>query len=283
MAININFNKLKIGETYSRNFLTEYWGYQGRQAISRGVVTPANSNDIIFFVTKDKQRTSTQYDDYISDNFLYWEGEKEGGSNNRIISASENADPIHLFYRYIHRSDFEYMGTIQLVSFLEMKDAPFKFIFKISNEADQRQNQFNEPLFSYGSKDTTKQTLALSRIGQGKFRIDLLNMWDACSLTNVKVPEILRASHIKPWRDSNDFERLDPNNGLVLTPTLDSLFDRGFITFENSGQIMISKEIADYSKILNISSDMKLLKHFEKNDHYLEYHRDEIYLNRFKF
>jgi len=283
LAININFNKLKIGETYSRNFLTEYWGYQGRQAISRGVVTPANSNDIIFFVTKDKQRTSTQYDDYISDNFLYWEGEKEGGSNNRIISASENADPIHLFYRYIHRSDFEYMGTIQLVSFLEMKDAPFKFIFKISNEADQRQNQFNEPLFSYGSKDTTKQTLALSRIGQGKFRIDLLNMWDACSLTNVKVPEILRASHIKPWRDSNDFERLDPNNGLVLTPTLDSLFDRGFITFENSGQIMISKEIADYSKILNISSDMKLLKHFEKNDHYLEYHRDEIYLNRFKF
>ena len=97
MTINVNFNKLKIGGFYSRNSLAELWGYQGIQGISRGVVTPANSNAIILFVTKDKQRTATQYDDYISDGYLYWEGEEKGGSNNRIIDATKNGDPVHLF------------------------------------------------------------------------------------------------------------------------------------------------------------------------------------------
>lgn len=284
MAINVSFNELKIGGMYTRDSLTSLWGYQARQAISRGVVTPANSNVIVFFVTKDKKQSATQYEDYITDNYLYWEGEKEGGNNNRIINAARNGDSIHLFYRYKHQNfEFEYKGTIQFITTVPVKDnAPLKFIFKLSEDIDQEQNQFREPETLYSTKDTTKLTLALSRIGQGKFRVDLLDMWDACSLTNVNVPEILKASHIKPWKESTNFERLDPHNGLILTPTLDSLFDGGFITFKNTGQILISKEIEPYSKILNVSENMKLRKHFEKNNQYLEYHRDIIYSKRFK-
>ena len=283
MAINVSFNKLQIGGFYGRNSLTELWGYQGIQAISRGVVTPANSNTIVLFVTKEKQRSATQYDDYISDGYLYWEGEEKGASNNRIIQATQNGDAIHLFYRHIHRSDFEYMGNIKLMSFIPKQNTPFKFIFKVEPEEDQVMPMLNEYANPYGEKITEKQTMALSRIGQGKFRVDLLDMWDACSITEVKVPEILKASHIKPWKDSDNFERLDPYNGLVLTPTLDSLFDRGFIAFENSGQILISKEIERYSKILNVSPEMKLRKQFHENHHYLEYHRDEVYLKRFRY
>jgi putative restriction endonuclease len=102
-------------------------------------------------------------------------------------------------------------------------------------------------------------------------------MWDSCAITNVDVPEILKASHIKPWKDSNDFERLDPNNGILLIPNLDSLFDSGFITFKNDGQILISSNINNYYGELNLSSTMKLKKVFAGSFKYLEYHRAEIF------
>lgn len=271
---------MKVGGFYDRNFLTKLWGYQGRQAISKGVITPANDNSIILFVTKEKQKSSTQYVDYINDDYLYWEGEERGGNNNRIINATANQEPIHLFYRYKHHSDFKYLGNISLVSFVKNTNAPFRFIFKISPE--KIETTIDDYFIPYGDKVTERQSISLSRVGQGKFRMDLLDLWDSCAITKVDVPEILKAAHIKPWKDSDNFERLDPYNGLILTPTLDSLFDRGFITFEDKGQIIISKEIEPYSKVLNISPDMKLRKQFENNGHYLEYHRDEIYLKRFQ-
>jgi hypothetical protein len=284
LEINVSFNDLKIGGLYDRNFLTELWGYKGRQAISRGVVAPANSNSIVLFVTKEKQRSSIQYVDYISDNFLYWEGEEKGANNDRIINAYQNNHPIHLLYRYKHHADFIYMGLVRLVSYIEHTEAPFKFIFQILSQKDTSIDTLNEPplLYNLIDKATEKQSVSLSRIGQGKYRVDLLDIWGSCAITNVNVPEILKASHIKPWKDSNDFERLDPYNGLILTPTLDSLFDRGFISFENNGRILVSKEVETYSKQLNISSEMRLRKHFDSNNQYLEYHRDEIYLKRFK-
>lgn len=280
MAIRISFNKLKIGETYSRNHLTELWGYEGRQAISKGVVAPASSNAIILFVTKEKQKSATQYNDYISDGFLYWEGEEKGANNNRIINAKRYNHPIHLFYRFKHHYDFKYLGLIELVDYFEKTDSPFQFIFHFVDGVEYTSSVYEaaEPTLVYDVRETEKRAMALSRVGQGKYRMNLLKLWDACSITNVNVPEILKASHIKPWKDSDNAERLDPYNGLILTPTLDSLFDEGFITFKNTGDIIISKSIQPYSDLLNISDDMKLRKIFNKNLPYLEYHRDVVYL-----
>lgn len=281
MEIKISFDNLKIGESYDRNFLTELWGYKGRQAISRGVVTPASTNAIILFVTQEKQNSATQYNDYINDDFLYWEGEERGVNNHRIINAKQNNDPIHLFYRDKHHRDFKYIGIIELVSYLEKTDSPFQFIFQIVPILDKSDTSlFHEPelIYKYDGRDTEKRSLSLSRIGHGEYRINLLKLWSACAITNVDVPEILKASHIKPWKDSNNMERLDPYNGLILTPTLDSLFDGGFITFENNGGIILSKNIKPYSNLLNLSPDMKLRKIFNSNLQYLEYHRDVVYL-----
>jgi len=279
LEININFGSLKVGDFYDRNYLTELWGYKGRQALSRGVVTPASTNAIILFVTKEKQNSATQYNDYINDDFLYWEGEEKGANNNRIINAKNNYDPIHLFYRLKHHTYFKYLGIIELVDFFEKADRPLQFIFQVSPIIDNENPKiFAEPEFIYNGKETEKRSLSLSRIGQGKYRFNLLNLWDACAITNVKVPEILKASHIKPWKDSNNNERLDPYNGLILTPTLDSLFDEGFISFENNGGIILSKNIQPYSDLLNLSPDMKLRKIFNNNLQYLEYHRDVVYL-----
>lgn len=279
MDNKISFNSLKVGNFYDRNFLAELWGYKGRQAFSRGVFTPTSSNAIILFVTKEKQNSATQYNDYISDDFLYWEGEAKGANDNRIINAKSNYEPIYLFYRHRHHSDFKYMGLIELVHYYIKENRPLQCIFQVNPQehvADLK--LLNEPDFIYNGKETVRRSLSLSRVGQGEFRANLLNLWDACAITSVDVPEILKASHIKPWKESTNQERLDPYNGLILTPTLDSLFDAGFVSFENNGGILLSKNIQPYSGLLNLSPDMKLRKTFSKNQHYLEYHRDVIYM-----
>lgn len=83
---------------------------------------------------------------------------------------------------------------------------------------------------------TERLALVNARIGQGRFRADVTVVWnngEACGLTGLAVPEMLVASHIKPWRDSTDTERLDPINGLLLAAHVDKLFDRHLLSFEN--------------------------------------------------
>jgi hypothetical protein len=82
---------------------------------------------------------------------------------------------------------------------------------------------------------TEREILAKARIGQGKFRSDVAAEWgkgETCALTGIAVPEMLTASHVKPWRDSSDIERLDPANGLLLVAHADRLFDRYLLSFK---------------------------------------------------
>lgn len=85
--------------------------------------------------------------------------------------------------------------------------------------------------------ETEREVLAKARIGQGRFRADLVATWrkgETCALTRLAVPEMLIASHIKPWRESTNAERLDPMNGLLLVAHADKLFDRFLMSFEES-------------------------------------------------
>lgn len=85
--------------------------------------------------------------------------------------------------------------------------------------------------------ETERDVLTKARIGQGKFRADLVASWrkgETCALTGIAVPEMLIASHIKPWRDSTNEERLDPMNGLLLVAHADKLFDRYLLSFDES-------------------------------------------------
>ena len=89
--------------------------------------------------------------------------------------------------------------------------------------------------------ETTREQLVLARRGQGQFRQAVSRIETHCRVTGVNRPEHLIASHCKPWRDSDNAERLDGENGLLLTPSIDHLFDRGFISFENDGELLISR------------------------------------------
>ena len=95
-----------------------------------------------------------------------------------------------------------------------------------------------------------------------------------CSVTNCELSKILISSHIVPWSKSNKDERLDVGNGILLSPNLDSLFDRHLITFMDSGEIMISKTLGEKDlETLGINKKMKLRKVYDDMKPYLSRHR----------
>ena len=132
--------------------------------------------------------------------------------------------------------------------------------------------------------DTEKEQLKLSRIGQGTYRAKVLKIENKCRLTGIGDPRLLIASHIKPWRlclDGN--ERLDGNNGLMLTPNADLLFDRGMISFEDDGTPLISNVIdrTVLERLVNIvQADEIKLPFNEAQSAYLDYHRKNIFIER---
>lgn len=125
---------------------------------------------------------------------------------------------------------------------------------------------------------TTKETLIDVRVGQGKFRQDVLNQWKRrCAVTRCTIEEAIRASHIKPWRDSNNTERLDPNNGLPLIATLDALFDAGLISFDPTGRILISDRIPlREANKLGLASMKLSKKPSAQANSYLDHHRERF-------
>jgi len=125
---------------------------------------------------------------------------------------------------------------------------------------------------------TEKLQLVKARIGQGLFREQLLLYWGECCLTGCKLQGVLRASHIKPWRVCSNTERLDVYNGLLLSPNMDALFDKGLISFEDTGDILISSRLPEPAlKVLGCNARMKVAL---KPEHakYLSYHRDSQYV-----
>ena len=128
--------------------------------------------------------------------------------------------------------------------------------------------------------ETQREAVIQSRIGQGKFRTDLLRYWACCAVTGCQATEILKASHIKPWRDSDNAERLDPFNGLLLIPNLDSAFDSGLISFSDEGVILISSQLSkEDAERLNIHPELKISTLTKEHCKYLAYHREYIFKN----
>lgn len=132
------------------------------------------------------------------------------------------------------------------------------------------------------SQKSDKQRKAMidARVGQGKYREKLLEECMYCPFTQVNDERILIASHIKPWSKSNDREKTDPKNGFIFTPTFDSLFDKGFITFSDEKMLIVSNWLSPLNqKRLQIYTGKKLnlLPLDEKRIKYLEYHREHIF------
>ncbi len=116
-----------------------------------------------------------------------------------------------------------------------------------------------------------------TRRGQNKFRENLMRIWgNACAVTGVACREVLRASHVKPWSESTPRQRIDGNNGLLLSANLDALFDRGLITFDDCGQMQVSTRLDPANRqALGLPSPLRFLP--KELVSYLKYHRLHVF------
>ncbi|WCM41367.1 HNH endonuclease [Flavobacterium sp. CBA20B-1] len=129
--------------------------------------------------------------------------------------------------------------------------------------------------------DTSKSIQAKIRIGQEKFRKNLIKHLKECPITGIDEKRILLASHIKPWSVSTNEERLDIYNGFIFSPTIDKLFDKGLITFENNKELIISPTLSEVNiGSIGIIPGKKYFKlPIENRINYLEFHRENIFVS----
>jgi len=126
--------------------------------------------------------------------------------------------------------------------------------------------------------DPEKIQLTKSRRGQGIFKANVRLVEDHCRVTGVTNIKHLRASHIKPWSVSSKEEKLDGFNGLLLSPHVDHLFDRGFISFKNGGDLLVSKELNPIVlEQWNIEDSANVGAFKANQGKYLEFHRDVVF------
>ena len=132
--------------------------------------------------------------------------------------------------------------------------------------------------------ETTRKALIKARVGQGLFRRNLTQFEDHCRITGVRYQSHLFASHIKPWRESSNEERLNGENGLLLTPSIDHLFDRGFISFEDNGELLIS-DVAHKESVqrmgVNTQHIVKVGQFSEGQKFFLAHHRRSVFLQAY--
>ena len=219
--------------------------------------------------------------------------EKIGKLDNKIEFIVNEQTQIGGSRIYVNSSDMGYkiirelsLPNITFISIVKLLDENHKISYYFRLFADY----FGEVEHPYkiekeikvieneNINDNIKKQLVRSRVGQGEYRARLLTECPLCPITLISDDRLLIASHIKPWILSNDFEKTDPKNGFMLTPTFDRLFDRGFLSFTNDKRTILSPFLSNmtYSK-LSIS-DNKIITHLpiEGREEYLEFHRKNI-------
>lgn len=275
----LDFSGIQIGKKYARPWLARKWGFASYRAFAKGVFCPRGGGQIILFVTWIKQESLEQYNDYISGEYLFWEGETGHRTDQRIINAKDRGEHIHLFFREIHHSPFEYKGLIELTNSTVLTNKPSAFIFKLLHDQSAQDDLLTHEKELVVLPETERESVIKARVGQGIFRKQLLEMWEGCAVTGINLPDVLRASHMKPWRDSTNAERTNRYNGLLLLPQYDHLFDKKLISFEDDGKI-IKSPVLDRIPLnqLGIREDDQLRTLSKDHLPFLQYHRESMFV-----
>ena len=151
-----------------------------------------------------------------------------------------------------------------------------EYILSYGNDYTKRIDTIENDLEEFIGAE--RDAIVKERINQDKFRKRLVKKYNAkCCLCGVNNVELLLASHIKPWAKSDGNEKLDIANGLLLCPNHDKLFDKGYITFDNDGKIIISERLSKESRIFMNVQDSMHIHINEDNEDYIKYHRKNIF------
>ncbi|HCL4203439.1 TPA: HNH endonuclease [Pseudomonas aeruginosa] len=162
---------------------------------------------------------------------------------------------------------------VDMISPVVLENPESSFIVTVLDAVDQKDDQVGSTK-DLANLITARATTIMARVGQQKFRKQLMSFWDdACALSGVKEPKLLIASHIVPWSQSKTDAKLDPFNGLLLAPDYDRLFDQGLISFRDDGSILLTSIAEKLPAEFGLSKSMKLRKLNSKHFPYLAAHR----------
>lgn len=200
-------------------------------------------------------------------------------------------------YQLLRDLSLPLITYISAMAVRDLHGRAIRYYFKLFVDFEALEAAENEPLvFRYGKalvasdtdipvekkKDDKSERISRARVGQGKYRDDLLAQCPYCPITQVNEERLLIASHIKPWAVSDDKEKIDPYNGYMLSPLYDRLFDRGFITFTDERRMQISNWLSPANvKRLGLKNNQfyQKLPMDDQRKHYLEYHRQYVYMH----
>jgi len=303
---------LKVGNFYSKNDLSEIFQNPNIKLIREGVY---NQNDSISFyfvdLVKEGKEDRFHFNDYYEGDYFHWDSQTTQHINSpKIQEVVQGLRTPLLFVRVFPKlksktQPYIYCGRLKYVQHDDKTSNPVHIIFQNIDYVDDTSNLELFEIYTWkpekigaaskvsSSKkgevsierkrryiaptETERKGLVTSRVGQGYYRQLIREKWlYTCPVTNSKIVDILISSHIVPWSQSNHEERLDVNNGILLSPNVDALFDKHLISFTNDGELLISKKISltDLEN-LGIPSNIKIPINKEMIP-YLERHRIKL-------
>ena len=273
---------LKVGQKYSKNLLVLLLSEPSLATVREGVYSCKTSSSYLLFVDLEKadKETRFHFDDFFEGDYFHWDSQTtqhiESPKIQSLINGEltpylfvrikqkeksktlpfvycgrlafseheeDTARPVHIVFQNIDYDDFT--NNRELLDVYSWKPAKIgkttkSKITKSSAVSSTRKSQYRKP------NETERTGLVTSRVGQGYFRQQVLQRWDGkCAVTGSDVLSILIASHIIPWSEASDEERLDVDNGILLSPLYDALFDKHLISFDDDGNILFSPTMSD--------------------------------------
>ena len=195
------------------------------------------------------------------------------------------------FFKSVKKAFVEYITELEFLEFdifnsngTDGKErVAIKFLFKRAGvQLDYNPEKINDfilanPLTINMPNETERKGLVTSRIGQGAYRKGVLHRWMfKCAVTGCAKHNILIASDILLWKDATNDDRLNIHNGILLTPNYDALFDKHLISFDDNGQILLSKQVlnSDYKKLGIVGSE-RIQDISLENKPFLKLHREQ--------
>lgn len=284
----------EVGALYNRR--EDIHGRLGGQR-QGGISTPTGAPYVILF-TGEAGKQHGYSDRWDDEGIFHYYGEGQRGDmldragNLAIREHISNGKRLLLFQALGHRRPYRFLGEFQFQSVYAQSGIPdtvgnprTALVFKLApverefDPFEKRIAEVSSP--EVGLSATTAMQFVSVRSKQSLFRRRLLTVERSCRITGVEDLRFLRASHIQPWAKCyTGDQRVDGSNGLLLTPQADFLFDRGWITFDDSGALVRSGNLPAQviSRIgLNLTEGRKCGSFTANQAKYLEFHRNAVF------
>lgn len=305
---------LKVGKTYSKKDLSKIIQEPNLINVREGVYSCNKSTSYLLFVDLEKKDKDKRFhfDDFFEEDFFHWDSQTTQHIDSPKIKEVVNGAVVTYLFVRVRQKDrtktlpFVFCGRVKYVSYEEGTSKPVHILFQNIDYDDFTQNLDLLNVYRWKPSDagmttkskitrtgtvsderkrkykkpdkTERKGLVTSRVGQGYYRQQVINKWKGkCPLTGIDVVAILISSHVVPWSESNDEERLDVDNGILLSPNIDALFDRHLITFDDDGGLLISSKVSQ-KNIENLR--LLSLPKIEINERMLKYikrHRERFF------